>query len=49
MNLANERAQDVFDMFCEGKGVSGASFVSIEGSEVVVMVPDISPAKEGAA
>lgn len=48
-NLAQARAGEVFTMFCEGKGVSGASFVSIESGEVVVMVPDIAPEKDEAA
>lgn len=47
--LAEARATEVFTMFCEGKGVSGATFLSIEDGEVVVSLPDIQPAKEGAA
>lgn len=39
-NLAQSRLQEIFTMYCEGKGVSGAAFVSIDGGEVVVQVPD---------
>lgn len=45
-NLAQSRLQDVVTMFCEGHGVSGAQFIGIENGEVVVQVPDISPAQE---
>lgn len=48
-NLAQSRLQEIFTMFCEGRGVSGASFVSIKGGEVVVNLPDIAPAQEDAA
>ena len=42
-NLAQSRLQEIFTMFCEGHGVPGAAFVSIDGGEVVVNVPDIQP------
>lgn len=48
-NLAQARLQEVFTMFCEGHGASGASFVGIENGEVVLDVPDISPVQESAA
>lgn len=43
--LAEARAMEVFTMFCEGHDVSGASFLSIEDSEVVVDMPDTTGSK----
>lgn len=45
---ARQIAQDVFTMFCEGKGVSGATFLSIDDTGVLVSVPDIAPKDEAA-
>lgn len=40
---ATEVAADLFTMFCEGHGVSGATFVGIAHGQVVVSVPDAKP------
>ncbi len=39
-------ARKVFTMFAEGHGVPGATFVSIGGGEVVVILPDSAPQEE---
>jgi hypothetical protein len=36
-------AADLFTMFCEGKGLSGATFVAIEHGQVIVSLPEQKP------
>lgn len=44
LDHANAVASDCFTMFCEGKGIPGATFVGIENGEVVVSLPEQKPA-----
>lgn len=37
---AKDVALDVWSMFCEGHGISGATFVGIEDGQVIVSLPD---------
>lgn len=40
---ANAVAVDLFTMFCEGKGIPGATFVGIENGAVIVSLPETKP------
>lgn len=43
---AADIATDVFTMFCEGKGIPGATFVGIENGQVIVRVGESEQAAE---
>lgn len=39
-NATEAMALEVFTMFCEGHGITGAKFVGIDGDSVIVSVPE---------